>query len=63
MKLLIDMNLAPRWAGFLNQAGHEDIGSSLLAALKLMEGELIAGALLTLEPARTRVRLLPLRGP
>jgi predicted nuclease of predicted toxin-antitoxin system len=39
----------------------EDIGSSVLAALALLESELRAGALLTIEPARTRVRLLPLR--
>jgi predicted nuclease of predicted toxin-antitoxin system len=121
VKLLIDMNLAPRWVEFLQQAGHEathwsalgvanasdtelmqrareldyvvlthdldfsailaasggakpsviqiradalspeDIGRSVLAALALLEQELKAGALLTIEPARTRVRLLPLR--
>jgi predicted nuclease of predicted toxin-antitoxin system len=121
VKVLIDMNLAPRWVSYLRQAGHdathwstvgarnasdavlmrharerdhvvlthdldfsailaasggdkpsviqiradalspEDIGPSVLAAMQLLESELAAGALLTIEPARTRVRLLPLR--
>ena len=120
MKLLIDMNLSPRWVEFLNSAGHEAehwsnvgaadaadsvvmrhaqerrsvvlthdldfstilaatggagpsviqiradalsperIGAAVLAALVGLEAELKSGALLTLDPARTRVRMLPL---
>jgi predicted nuclease of predicted toxin-antitoxin system len=36
------------------------IGGSLIAALKQMSGELTAGALLTLDPGRARLKLLPL---
>lgn len=120
MKLLVDMNLAPRWVGFLGnanlQAVHwsavgrvdapdaeimayaaandlvvlthdldfgtllaaidgekpsvvqvrtEDtspdaIGSKLVAALLQLEPELDAGALVTIDTRRARVRLLPL---
>jgi predicted nuclease of predicted toxin-antitoxin system len=121
MKLLVDMNLSPRWVGLLNdsglQAAHwsvvgranapdsefmacaaangyvvltndldfgailaatqgekpsvvqlraEDvspdvIGAKVVAALRQMEPDLEAGALLTVDPNRTRLRLLPLR--
>jgi predicted nuclease of predicted toxin-antitoxin system len=120
MKLLVDMNLSPRWTGLLNDAGWEAqhwsaigkanapdfevmayaaqhdyvvlthdldfsailaathgekpsvvqirtedvspqvIGSQVTAALRHMEPELQAGALLTIDRRRTRVRLLPL---
>jgi predicted nuclease of predicted toxin-antitoxin system len=120
MKLVIDMNLSPRWVKLLNDAGvqavhwasigkgnapdseimayaalnncvvltHDlDFGAILaathgkkpsvvqiraedvspdvietrvIAALKQMEVELEAGALLTVDSARTRLRLLPL---
>ena len=119
MKLLLDMNLAPRWVEWLALAGQEavhrssigyggapdteimayakandfivlthdlDFGASLaathgekpsvvqiraedtspdfigtqvLAAVQQMSAELLAGALVTVEPARSRVRLLP----
>jgi predicted nuclease of predicted toxin-antitoxin system len=36
------------------------IGGQVLAALRQMEDELAEGALLTIEPRRTRLRLLPL---
>ncbi len=39
----------------------EAIGEYAVAALRLVETELEAGALLTIEPARTRLRLLPLQ--
>ena len=39
----------------------ESIGPQLIAAIRQMEAELDAGALVTVEPYRTRVRLLPLR--
>jgi predicted nuclease of predicted toxin-antitoxin system len=37
------------------------IGDPLIAALQQMAPELAAGALLTVDPARTRLHLLPLR--
>lgn len=121
MKLLVDMNLSPRWAGLLVDAGinaahwstlgaknapdseimayagandyvvlthdldfgailaathgekpsvvqirAEDvspdvIGQQIIAALRQMESDLEEGALLTVDPNRTRLRLLPLR--
>ena len=120
MKLLVDMNLSPRWIGLLHNAGWEAehwsavgkanatdsevmayaaqhdyvvltldldfsailaathgkrpsvvqirtedvsprvIGPQVMAALRHMEPELQAGALLTIDSHRTRVRLLPL---
>jgi predicted nuclease of predicted toxin-antitoxin system len=125
MKLLVDMNLSPRWVAFLAEAGfdavhwsrvgspdatdaaimafaranghvvlthdldfgailaatHGDkpsvvqiravdispdvIGKSVIAALRQMTVELNEGALLTVDPSRTRLRILPLqsKGP
>ena len=120
MKLLVDMNLSPRWTELLHDAGWEAvhwsalgkfnapdsevmayaaqhdyvvltldldfsailaathgekpsvvqirtedvsprvIGPQVTAALRHMESELRAGALLTIDSRRTRVRLLPL---
>jgi predicted nuclease of predicted toxin-antitoxin system len=40
----------------------EVIGRHLIDALRRMESELKQGALLTIEPGRARMRLLPLRG-
>jgi len=121
MKLLLDMNLAPRLCEYLAQGGHqalhwsrvgdgeatdaqimayakshgfvvlthdldfgtilaatggdgpsvvqlrdvdtspEAIGAAILTGLRQMESELDAGALVTIEPGRLRLRLLPLR--
>lgn len=121
MKLLVDMNLSPKWAGFLASAGfdavhwsalgaanapddeimrhareagyvvltsdldfgtilavtqgdkpsvvqlrsdnlsHESIGAHVIDALHQMGNELESGALVTVEPERTRLRILPLR--
>lgn len=38
----------------------EAIGATVLEALRQMEGELDAGALVTIEPDRARLRLLPI---
>ena len=121
MKLLVDMNLSPRWAGLLVDADIEAthwstlgaksapdseimayakandyvvlthdldfsailaathgekpsvvqiraedvspdvIGKQVIAALRQMESDLEGGALLTVDPNRTRLRLLPLQ--
>ena len=121
MRLLVDMNLSPRWVGVLVDAGFEAahwstlgasnvpdsqimayarendcvvlthdldfgailaathgekpsviqiraedvrpeaIGAQIVTALRQMASELEDGALLTIDPARTRLRLLPLR--
>ncbi len=121
MKLLVDMNLSPRWVGVLNAAGFEAahwstlgahnapdsqimayagendcvvlthdldfgailaashgdkpsvvqiraedvspeaIGNQVIIALRQMAAELEAGALLTVDPSRTRLNLLPLQ--
>jgi predicted nuclease of predicted toxin-antitoxin system len=41
----------------------EAIGAAVIGALRQMTAELDAGALLSIDPARTRLRLLPLPGP
>ena len=121
MKLLVDMNLSPRWIGILAEAGieathwstigapnapdptimahasandfvvlthdldfgailaatqgekpsvvqiraenisPEAIGEQIILALRQMASELEEGALLIVDPGRTRLRLLPLR--
>jgi predicted nuclease of predicted toxin-antitoxin system len=121
MKLLVDMNLSPKWVGLFRDSGWEAehwsavgqaaahdsqimayaaanhyvvvthdldfsailavthgkkpsviqirsedvsaeiIGKQTVAALRHMQGELEAGALLTIEADRTRLRMLPLR--
>lgn len=121
MKLLVDMNLSPRWVVWLKDAGvdaihwslvgkinapdteimtfamandyvvlthdldfsailaatqgekpsvvqiraddvsPDAIGLQIVAALRQMASELAAGALLTIDPSRTRLNLLPLR--
>ena len=121
MKLVVDMNLSPRWIALLQESGWqathwcslgagnatdseimdfaaandyvvlthdldfgailavthgrkpsvvqiraedvspEAIGAQTVAALRHLESELELGGLLTIEPGRTRLRLLPLR--
>jgi len=121
MKLIVDMNLSPRWVAFLVDSGIEAlhwsnqgpatapdseimafatangyvvlthnldfsailavthggkpsvvqiraddvsleaVGRQVVGALKQMASELEAGALITVDPMRTRLRLLPLR--
>ena len=40
----------------------ETVGAMVLRALKQMQAELEAGALVTIEPQRVRLRVLPIRG-
>jgi predicted nuclease of predicted toxin-antitoxin system len=82
MKLLVDMNLSPRWVKRLVEAGLEashwsSVGAAnasdaeimafartngyvVLTALRQMAAQLEEGALLTVDPARARLRVLPL---
>jgi predicted nuclease of predicted toxin-antitoxin system len=39
----------------------EQVGPAVLTALRQYDGELSAGALVTVDPARSRVRVLPIR--
>jgi predicted nuclease of predicted toxin-antitoxin system len=48
MKLLVDMNLPPRWV------------ETLTHALRQMAASLADGALLTIDPIHARLRILPL---
>ena len=59
MKILIDMNLSPRWTDTFTSAGFE-AASEVLAGIAQMKAELEAGVLMTIDPKRTRIRLLPL---
>lgn len=61
MKLLVDMNLSPRWVHALADVTPEALGNQLVAALRQMEPELLQGALLTVDSGRTRLRVLPLQ--
>jgi predicted nuclease of predicted toxin-antitoxin system len=40
----------------------ESIGSAVLEAIRMAASELADGAIVTLDPARSRIRLLPLPG-
>jgi predicted nuclease of predicted toxin-antitoxin system len=87
MKILIDMNLSPRWVSVLSAAGistvhwssvgsanapdaeiqirsddvsPEAAASVVTAAIRQMRSELEQGALVTVDPRRTRLRYLPL---
>jgi predicted nuclease of predicted toxin-antitoxin system len=57
VKLLLDMNLSPRWVALLTEAG---IGAKVIMALRQTRSELKAGAILTVEVNRMRLRILPL---
>jgi len=47
LRLIIDINLSPEWV-------------PLLASLRRFRADLEAGALVVIEPGRSRVRVLPL---
>ena len=51
MKLLVDMNLSPSWVDRLARHGFEAVHWSTIGR----------GALLSIDEAATRVRVLPLR--
>lgn len=82
MKLLIDMNLAPLWVGFLADEGFQgihwptvgrpsapdseimeyamSIGDVVVRALRASVEYLDSGALVTVDPVRSRIRILPI---
>ena len=65
MKLLIDMNLSPRWIRTLVDAGIDaehwsTLGKAVVEALRQMSDLLEQAALLTVDPVRARLRALPL---
>jgi len=74
MKILVDMNLSPSWAAELRSKGRapsvvqmrtgdvspESMLGQIVNALRQSEADLAQGALVTIEPARHRIRLLPL---
>jgi predicted nuclease of predicted toxin-antitoxin system len=59
MKILVDMNLTPRWADALSRRGIETVHWSDLGAAYAPDTEII-GALVTVEVNKTRLRILPL---
>jgi hypothetical protein len=65
MKLLIDMNLLPRWGAASSvvqirsgELSHTAIGTQVVNVLKQLESQLESGALVSITPHRARVRLL-----
>ncbi|MDR0882530.1 MAG: DUF5615 family PIN-like protein [Candidatus Adiutrix sp.] len=68
MKVLLDMNLSPRWADSLNEAGFETVHWSSLGAANASDSEIMDfakardydGALITVDLQHARLRLLPL---
>ncbi len=61
MKLRLDMNLSPRWAEVLQQAGHDAVHWSVGGSAEAEDGELMAWAAITVDERRERARLLPIR--
>lgn len=73
MKILLDMNLTPRWVGFLRERGLEAVrwsevgltsgpeanGERLLQVLAAAAEVLEAGANVVMDSRRVRVRPLP----
>lgn len=63
--IVVDMNLSVEWIPLLEQVRGqrvlpEHMGPVVLAALKQYETELSAAALVVVEQAKNRVRVLPL---
>lgn len=75
MKILVDMNLSPRWREALEASGYEavwwrDVGPAnapdealppVLEVLRRFSEALERGALAVIGPKKTRLRLLPLQ--
>jgi predicted nuclease of predicted toxin-antitoxin system len=72
-RILVDMNLSPRWATVLKSAGIEAshwsaVGSPhalgrVAGVIRRLDAELNEGVIVTIEPGRERVRILPLKPP
>jgi predicted nuclease of predicted toxin-antitoxin system len=61
MKLLVDMNLSPRWVDVFAGAGIHAVHWSTVGAKDASDAEIMAHAL-TIDTTRERLRLLPLPG-
>ena len=63
MKLVVDMNLSPEWCPVLASQGWRAcrLGPLVIATIREYTAELEAGALITLDEGRARVRILPIR--
>jgi predicted nuclease of predicted toxin-antitoxin system len=61
MKILIDMNLSPSWVGFPSEAGFDPVHWSAVRAMTAPDTDLTEGALVSVDGARARLRILPLR--
>ena len=67
MKLIVDMNLSSRWVGFLSGEGFtaahwSDVGDVRAADCVIADWEALdQGALVTIDVAGARVRILPIR--
>jgi predicted nuclease of predicted toxin-antitoxin system len=73
MKILIDMNQSPSWVPFLVTRGFgaviqvraqdvlpSEIGDAVLRAIEAAREHLETGAIVTVDVARNRIRLLPI---
>jgi predicted nuclease of predicted toxin-antitoxin system len=58
MKLLIDMNLSPRWTAFFAESRIEAIHWSVIG--KADAPDIENGALVTIDPRKARITMLPL---
>jgi hypothetical protein len=54
VKILIDMNLSPQWSSFSPR------GEAVAAAIVDHAADLERGALITLDPDKLRMRILPI---
>lgn len=60
--LVLDMNLPPEWASVLAAEGWspDRLAPLVVAAIRQHEADLASGAIVTVEAARARVRILPI---
>ena len=56
MNFLVDMNLTPSWVT------PDALGGSVLAAIHQAKVELAAGAIISVDAEKARLRILPLEG-
>ena len=63
MKILVDMNLSPRWVPVLKNARFNAgfLAATAISMLRQCRRHLEAGALISLDETGSRVRILPIR--